>query len=47
MMALTDGSVKQDIEHLSSRYRVPKYPFVRDLKWEPTVWTKPQANKHV
>ena len=41
LMALTDGSVNQDIEHLSCKYRVPTYPFVRDLKWKPTVRTKP------
>jgi microcystin degradation protein MlrC len=40
LMALTDGSVNQDIENLSSKYRVPTYPFVRDLKWKPTVVTK-------
>ena len=35
LMALTDGSVNQDIENLSSRHRVPTFPFVRDLKWSP------------
>jgi microcystin degradation protein MlrC len=35
LMALTDGSVNQDIEHLSSRHRVPTYPWVKDLKFEP------------
>lgn len=37
LMALTDGSVNQDIEHLASRHRVPTYPFVKDLKWSPAV----------
>lgn len=37
LMALTDGSVNQDIEHLESRHRVPTYPFVQDLRWEPTT----------
>ncbi len=37
LMALTDGSVNQDIEHLESRHRVPTYPFVQDLKWEPVT----------
>jgi hypothetical protein len=34
-MALTDGAVNQDIERLSSRHRVPTYPFVQDLQWSP------------
>ena len=37
LMALSDGAVNQDIEHLASRHRVPTYPFVRDLKWTPTT----------
>ena len=37
LMALTDGAVNQDIEHLPSRHRVPSYPFVRDLRWTPTT----------
>ena len=37
LMALTDGAVNQDIEHLASRHRVPTYPFVRDLRWSPTT----------
>jgi microcystin degradation protein MlrC len=41
LMALTDGSVNQDIENLSSKYRIPTYPFVRDLKWKPEVLMKP------
>jgi microcystin degradation protein MlrC len=35
LMALTDGSVNQDIEHLANTYRVPTYPFVRDFRWTP------------
>ena len=36
LMALTDGAVNQDIEHLpANRYRVPTYPFVPDLQWKP------------
>jgi len=35
LMALTDGSVNQDIENLPSRHRVPTYPWVKDLRWEP------------
>ena len=38
LMALTDGAVNQDIEHLPvNRYRVPTYPFVADLQWKPIV----------
>lgn len=35
LMALTDGAINEDIEHLSSRHRVPSYPFVPGLKWGP------------
>jgi len=36
LLALTDGAINQDIEHLpKSRYRVPSYPFVPDLRWTP------------
>jgi len=36
LMALTDGAINQDIEHLpKSKYRVPSYPFVPDLRWTP------------
>jgi microcystin degradation protein MlrC len=37
LMALTEGSVNQDIEHLESRHRVPTFPFVADLRWKPEV----------
>ena len=35
LMALTDGAINQDIEHLPSKYRIPTYPFVPDLQWKP------------
>jgi microcystin degradation protein MlrC len=36
LMALTDGAINQDIEHLpKSKFRVPSYPFVPDLRWTP------------
>jgi microcystin degradation protein MlrC len=38
LMALTDGSVNQDIEHLSNRNRVPTFPFVPDLKFKPSAF---------
>ena len=37
LMALTDGAVNQDIEHLTSRHRVPTNPFVPDLKLIPAA----------
>lgn len=37
LMALTDGAINEDIEHLPNRYRVPSYPFVPDLQWKPFV----------
>jgi len=27
--------VNQDFENLPSRHRVPTYPWVKDLRWEP------------
>lgn len=40
LMALTDGSVNQDIVHLpANRYRRPSYPFVANLKFTPKVYT--------
>ena len=45
LMALTDGSVNQDIEHLESRHRVPTFPFVRDLKWEPVTIVGARAKR--
>ncbi|MGO9270383.1 MAG: M81 family metallopeptidase [Terriglobia bacterium] len=35
LMALTDGAINEDIEHLPSKYRIPTYPFVPDLQWRP------------
>jgi len=38
LMALTDGAVSQDIEHLpKNKWRVPSYPFVPDLQWKPST----------
>jgi microcystin degradation protein MlrC len=38
LMALSDGSINQDLEHLpKNRYRKPSYPFVADLKYAPFV----------
>lgn len=37
LMALTDGAINEDIEHLASHHRVPSYPFVPDLQWKPFV----------
>ncbi len=45
LMALTDGSVNQDIEHLESRHRVPTFPFVQDLKWEPVTIVGARAKR--
>ncbi len=36
LMALSDGAINQDLEHLpKNRLRKPSYPFVPDLKFEP------------
>jgi microcystin degradation protein MlrC len=44
LMALSDGSINQDLEHLpKNRYRKPSYPFVRDLKFEPYTVTSARA----
>jgi microcystin degradation protein MlrC len=37
LMALSDGAINEDIEHLSNKHRIPSYPFVPDLKWKPFV----------
>jgi microcystin degradation protein MlrC len=40
LMALSDGAINQDIEHLpKNRYRRPSYPFVANLKFTPKVFT--------
>jgi microcystin degradation protein MlrC len=38
VMALSDGAINQDLEHLpKNRLRKPSYPFVADLKFKPFV----------
>jgi microcystin degradation protein MlrC len=37
LMALTGGSVNQDIEHLESKHRVPTWPFQPNLQWKPSL----------
>jgi microcystin degradation protein MlrC len=38
LMALSDGAINQDLEHLpKNRLRRPSYPFVPDLKYKPFV----------
>ena len=38
LMALSDGAINQDLEHLpENRRRKPSYPFVRDLTYKPFV----------
>jgi microcystin degradation protein MlrC len=37
LMALTPGSVNQDIAHLSSKHRIPTWPFHPDLQWKPSI----------
>lgn len=37
LMALTDGAINEDIEHLPSKHRIPSYPFVSNLQWKPFV----------
>ncbi|MDO8834865.1 MAG: M81 family metallopeptidase [Vicinamibacterales bacterium] len=43
LMALSDGSVNQDIEHLESRHRVPTFPFVQNLSFSPTTIVSARA----
>lgn len=43
LMALTDGSVNQDIEHLSSVHRVPTYPFVQNLAFTPKAFVSARS----
>ncbi|HNV01918.1 MAG TPA: M81 family metallopeptidase [Vicinamibacterales bacterium] len=43
LMALTDGAVNQDIEHLTSVHRVPTYPFVRDLAYVPRTFVSARS----
>lgn len=38
LMALSDGAINQDLEHLPhNRYRGPSYPFVKNLAFKPYV----------
>jgi microcystin degradation protein MlrC len=44
LMALTDGSINQDIVHLpANRYRKPTYPFVDDLSFTPEVYVSARS----
>ena len=44
LMALTDGSINQDIVHLpKNKYRKPTFPFVDDLTFTPTVYTSARS----
>lgn len=45
LMALTGGSVNQDIEHLASKRRVPTWPFVPDLEWKPKAVVSARSPK--
>ncbi len=47
LMALTEGAVNQDIVHLpKNQFRVPSYPFVPDLKWEPFTIVSARSPLH-
>jgi len=43
LMALSDGAINQDIEHLSNRFRKPSYPFVHDLTYKPYTVTSARS----
>jgi len=44
LMALSDGSINQDIIHLpANRYRAPSYPFVDNLTFTPKVFLSARA----
>ena len=44
LMALSDGSINQDIVHLpKNRRRVPSYPFVADLTFTPKVYVSARS----
>ncbi len=44
VMALSDGAINQDLEHLpKNRLRQPSYPFVSDLQFQPYIITKGQG----
>jgi hypothetical protein len=45
-MALTDGSINQDIVHLpKNKYRPPTFPFVDDLTFTPSVYISTRSRK--
>jgi microcystin degradation protein MlrC len=44
LMALTDGSINQDIVHLpTNKYRRPSYPFIDDLTYTPEVYVSARS----
>jgi microcystin degradation protein MlrC len=44
LMALSDGSINQDITHLpKNRLRKPTYPFVEDLTYTPRAIVSARA----
>ena len=44
LMALTDGSINQDIVHLpKNRYRPPTYPFVKDLTYTAHIYVSARS----
>ena len=46
LMALTDGSINQDIVHLpKNKYRPPMFPFVDDLTFTPSVYISTRSRK--
>ena len=46
LMALTDGSINQDIVHLpKNKYRPPTFPFVDDLTFTPSVYISTRSRK--
>jgi microcystin degradation protein MlrC len=43
-MALSDGAINQDLEHLpKNRLRKPSYPFVPDLQFTPYTVTSARS----
>jgi len=47
LMALSDGAINQDLEHLpKNRFRKPSYPFAPDLKYEPYTVTSARSPSH-
>jgi len=46
LMALSDGAINQDLEHLpKNRLRKPSYPFVPDLQYQPYTVTSARSPK--